>query len=508
MSGTFAYIREITFTFEGMPEPLFDSVSFGIGDGWTGVAGPNGCGKTTLLKLLTGLIVADFGSIHTPEPRYYCEQRTDTMPDDLRRLTGSADSEAWKIKSMLGIGDDWPSRWSTLSHGERKRCQIAAALFTNPALLAVDEPTNHLDTDSATVVLDALASFKGIGVLVSHDRRLLDTLCEMILFVDTPRVDLRRGNYTSAHGERERETADLLKQRENMKHSIRSLNRELASRRQRADASGKRRSKRTIASGDHDAKAKIDLARISGKDAIDGKRYRLMKSRIERLEDHRASLGYKKNQPLGVVFDDKRVKGVYPLILPAGSISLGGGKHLFFPDISIGEHERIGVTGGNGTGKSTFIRHLVANIPLSGDAVVYVPQEIPLETARLFLRHIGTMNGEELGEIMTIVSRLGSDPERLRDSAVPSPGEMRKLILAEGIRRQPAIIVMDEPTNHMDLPSIECLETALANCTCPMVLVSHDRTFLSKLATCSWRFGADSGGSGDCNVVESPGPPS
>lgn len=311
-----------------------------------------------------------------------------------------------------------------------------------------------------------------------------------------------------AYGERERENAEMLKQRENLKHSIRRLGRELTSRKQRADASKKRRSKRKIACGDHDAKSKIDLARISGKDAVDGKRYRLMKSRISRLEDHRATIGYSKTPPLGVVFDDRRVKGVYPLILPADSLPLGGDKRLFFPDLGIGEHERIGVTGGNGTGKSTFIRHLVANIPLSGDAVVYVPQEIPLETARLFMRHIGTLNGEELGEIMTIVSRLGSDPERLRDSAVPSPGEMRKLILAEGIRRQPALIVMDEPTNHMDLPSIECLETALANCACPMVLVSHDRAFLSKLATCSWRFGPDSGGNGDCSVVESPGPPS
>ena len=92
---------------------------------------------------------------------------------------------------------------------------------------------------------------------------------------------------------------------------------------------------------------------------------------------------------------------------------------------------------------------------------------------------------------MTIVSRLGSRPERLLESTEPSPGEFRKLLLALGMTYEPHIIIMDEPTNHMDLPSIECLEQALSDCPCCLVLISHDRYFLEKLTDIRWNIRQD-----------------
>ena len=97
------------------------------------------------------------------------------------------------------------------------------------------------------------------------------------------------------------------------------------------------------------------------------------------------------------------------------------------------------------------------------------------------------MPHEQLGHLMTIVSRLGSRPNRLLESTEPSPGEARKLLLAIGMTHKPNVIMMDEPTNHMDLPSIECLEAALADCPCCLLLVSHDRRFLEKLTEQEWR---------------------
>ena len=87
---------------------------------------------------------------------------------------------------------------------------------------------------------------------------------------------------------------------------------------------------------------------------------------------------------------------------------------------------------------------------------------------------------------MTLVSRLGSRPARLLASTTPSPGEIRKILLARGVARGPHLIVMDEPTNHLDLPSIECLEAALAEAPCALLLVSHDARFLSKLTRTRW----------------------
>ena len=102
------------------------------------------------------------------------------------------------------------------------------------------------------------------------------------------------------------------------------------------------------------------------------------------------------------------------------------------------------------------------------------------------MQAIRRLPGADLGRLMTVVSRLGSSPDRVIESLEPSPGETRKLLLALGITRTPHLIVMDEPTNHMDLPSIRCLEESLKNCPCSLLLVSHDRAFLKALTTKTW----------------------
>mgnify|MGYP001247338116 FL=1 len=99
---------------------------------------------------------------------------------------------------------------------------------------------------------------------------------------------------------------------------------------------------------------------------------------------------------------------------------------------------------------------------------------------------VRALSREELGRVMTIVSRLGSRPPRLMETSEPSPGEMRKILLALGILRSPWLIVMDEPTNHLDLPAIECLEDALGDCPCGLLLVSHDEVFLRHLVGSLW----------------------
>ena len=88
------------------------------------------------------------------------------------------------LKSRLGVEEDWETRWSTLSHGERKRAQIGVALWREPDVLAVDEPTNHLDAQARDMLKNALEAFTGVGLLVSHDRELLDSLCDQCCFID------------------------------------------------------------------------------------------------------------------------------------------------------------------------------------------------------------------------------------------------------------------------------------------------------------------------------------
>ena len=145
--------------------------------------------------------------------------------------------------------------------------------------------------------------------------------------------------------------------------------------------------------------------------------------------------------------------------------------------------DRIALTGANGSGKSTLITRLIKSVELPPERVTYIPQEIPRQQAEAIVSQTRRLAKDKRGQLMTIISRLGSRPQRLLET----PGEVRKLLLALGMLHTPHLIVMDEPTNHLDAPSIECLETALQDCPCGLLLVSHDAYFLSRLTKTRWQ---------------------
>ena len=151
--------------------------------------------------------------------------------------------------------------------------------------------------------------------------------------------------------------------------------------------------------------------------------------------------------------------------------------------------DRIAITGANGMGKTTFIRHILNHIDIPNEHLVYLPQEIDMMKTRKIMADVNHLSHEQLGKIMTVVSALGSRPERLLHNLDISPGELRKVLLALGIIRQPHLIVMDEPTNHLDLPAIECLENALKDCPCGLLLISHDLHFLQQVTSKRWHLG-------------------
>jgi ATPase subunit of ABC transporter with duplicated ATPase domains len=140
----------------------------------------------------------------------------------------------------------------------------------------------------------------------------------------------------------------------------------------------------------------------------------------------------------------------------------------------------------HGAGKSTLIRRIVEGFDRTSHKIAYIPQEINAAQSRLILEDFLKLPNDRLGRAMTLVRRLGSDPSRLLKSREPSPGELRKLLIAACIQDDPDILILDEPTNHMDLPSVECLENALEDCRMALLMVSHDKRFLGKLAKRIW----------------------
>ena len=220
---------------------------------------------------------------------------------------------------------------------------------------------------------------------------------------------------------------------------------------------------------------------------------RQIEGRMRQAREKRDGIKIKKTHELGIWLSGGRSKRDLLLNLTAESIPLGGRRHLTFSDLAMRQDERIALTGPNGAGKSTLVRHLLRCPNVPATRLIYVPQEIDLTSSGQILDRARVLSGDELGRMMAVVSRLGSRPDRLLESAEPSPGETRKLLLALGIARVPHLIVMDEPTNHMDLPSIECLEEALGDCPCGLLLVSHDRRLLERLTTTRWQISRDGG---------------
>ena len=492
--------RKVTFRYDLSPKPLFRQFDADFHAGWSGVVGANGSGKTTLLHLAAGLLEPSEGRIIRPARIALCEQRMDAPPDDLEALLRSRCRETILWRDALGLRPDWLERWTTLSHGERKRAQIAAALAKNPDALLLDEPTNHVDACVRSLLRDALTRYRGVGVLVSHDRRLLDELCRQCVVLDPPRVLVFPGGYSRAVEQRERAEAAQAEARRQLQRDVRRIEAEQQRRRAEANASDRRRSKRGLDIHDSDGRAKIDLARVSGADGQAGRLTRQLEGRLRRGEEELRELRPVKRYDLNFWLPDSRSDRNHLLRETGGSLPLGSVKTLIYPDLKIGPQDRVALTGPNGGGKSTLVRFLLERMNVPEGKILYMPQEIGLSESAAIAAKASRAPAHLKGLLMTIVSCLGSRPEQILGHNQPSPGEVRKLLLALGATQSPHIIVMDEPTNHLDLPAVELLENALSTCPCALLLVSHDERFLERLATVGWRI--EPRQNGGCLVVE------
>jgi ATPase subunit of ABC transporter with duplicated ATPase domains len=330
-----------------------------------------------------------------------------------------------------------------------------------------------------------------VGLLVSHDRELLDALCGQCLFVEPPGASMRPGGYTDASALARADEEHARHEHRSAKRELGRLQLEASDRRREAARATQRHSKRRLPRKDHDAKSRIDLARITGKDIKSGQRLRQLDGRLRQARDKLARIRVKKHRRLRLEVNASQARRDRLFRLPAGSIALGGGRRLDHPELQMAPGDRVAVVGPNGSGKSTLIREIVGCLDVPAERVVYLAQEIDRFTGAKAAADVRRLSHEQLGEVMTTVACLGSEPERVLETDEPSPGELRKIMLAVGMAGDPQLIVMDEPTNHLDLPSIECMERALDGCPCGLLLVSHDTRFLTRLSQTVWEISAD-----------------
>jgi ATPase subunit of ABC transporter with duplicated ATPase domains len=515
-------LTNISYTYADAPTPALGPISATFAEGWTGIVGNNGSGKSTLLRIATGQLDSFEGSV-TPArlQGVYCAQATEELPPLTSDFALDFSNDAMQIRRQFAIDDDWAWRYNELSHGERKRLQIAVALWQNPVILALDEPTNHVDRATRLQLLAALRTYRGVGLLVSHDRELLDELVQQCLFlrpggaVGTAGASgagglssaggmggarntrnsanagntatMRTGNYSAGCKQEALEQKTIARERKTAKDQLAHLNAEQTRRAGEAARAGARRSARHLAKGDSDARARIGLAIVSGQDGKAGRLSAQMGGRLKAAEQRLAAAQVSKTYNGSVWLDTKPSKRPVLLELPQGALPLGAQRTLVHPSLFVENTGHIGLSGPNGAGKSTLITHLVKcltpDIPL-----LYIPQELSAAEGSALLAQLKQLLPAQKGQILSIVAQLNSDPARILSGESLSPGELRKLMLAMGMLNNPQLLIMDEPSNHLDLHSIEALEQLLAACPCALLIVSHDEQFLEATTTIRWEF--------------------
>jgi len=478
-------IRELSYKYPSAVEPIFSGINLDFEEGWSSVTGINGSGKSTLLKLISKELKSEKGMIVGNELVVYCAQNTEFPPLELEEFMMTYTKEAYTLRDLLQVKDEWLGTWKVLSHGERKRLQLAVALSSESDVLMVDEPTNHLDQKSQAIVVAALKSYKGIGILVSHDRTLLDALSQHTVMIKSSEVLKYRTKFSlaqQAFGETLSHKKKVLRDQE---HELKKLSKAVQVQREKVSLAKKRFSKKGVSRHDSSMKEKINGAILTGKDKNDGQVLQRTLTKQRQLSEKMGKLS--KEYATGIKFVGEIAKHNFPIAIEKSCIKLFEQTKLCFPRLSVDVGEKVGISGENGAGKSTFIRYFLKSVNFEYD-YLYIAQEITDKQAEEFFKEVSDLDSEMKGELFTLIQRLGSDAKALLNSAVPSPGEMRKLLIAQGLLKQPSLIILDEPTNHMDLESIELLESALQEYGGALLFITHDKSFLENLSTKQWLF--------------------
>lgn len=312
--------NSISFQFESAATALIQDFSLTFSPGWTALVGANGTGKSTLLKIICGILSPQKGTLSSHLFSLYVDQQSERVPEFLDELIESYDSRAIRYKELLGIEYDWAFRWETLSCGEQKRGQIGAALFQNPDLLAVDEPTNHLDAESAAKVISALNHYRGIGCIVTHDRSLLNEIDHSTLLFMMNRITHYSCSWEEAVHELESYQNHREEQFRTVKKQIRKIRNEETRRRESVRRSAGRLSKQNLSAKDRDGRVKIDAARLTGKDSVDSRIAERLESRRAHLEKSLGETHFTKKYSSGIRLSASANHRRIVIDLPAGRL--------------------------------------------------------------------------------------------------------------------------------------------------------------------------------------------
>ena len=479
---------------------LFEDITFGLAQGQkVGLIAKNGTGKTTLLNIIAGKEDYDNGAVvfrndlrvgyleQTPvypegltvlQACFYSPNETVRLIAEYEEAMASDDHsnlqdilmrmdnlKAWdyeqrakQILSQLKI-TNFDQKVEHLSGGQLKRVALANVLITDPELIILDEPTNHLDLEM-TEWLEGYLSRANISILmVTHDRYFLDRVCSEIIEIDRQQIYQYKGNY-SYYLEKRQERMETMNTEVERANNL--LRKELEWMRRQPQARGTK------------AKYRIDAF------------YELEKKAKQQRDNGNVNLDVKASYIGSKIFEAEHVTKSF------GSIKIVEDFNYIFA-----RYEKMGIVGNNGTGKSTFIKMLMGEVePDSGrfdvgetvrfgyysqDGLQFDEQMKVIDVVQDIAEYVDLGDGKKLG-VSQFLNHFLFTPEKQHSYVYKlSGGEKRRLYLCTVLMRNPNFLVLDEPTNDLDIVTLNVLEEYLRNFKGCVIVVSHDRYFMDKV---------------------------
>jgi ATP-binding cassette subfamily F protein uup len=495
------------------PTCLMDGVGFAIGENdRVGVVGRNGCGKSTLFRILAGLEWEDSGTIARKKGLTvgYLPQRPDLDPkksvrtileehlgdahkvlkrheelshaladareDELERLLElQHEAQSWlDHHSAWNLGhrinemctrfsiDDPDALVGTLSGGWGQRVALAGILLSQPDLILLDEPTNQLDADTVQWLETHLSSYPGALLLITHDRYFLDRVVTHMFELDGGVLNAYSGGYSSY----------LVQKAEQLEADARGQTRLL---------NLLRREEAWLRRG---AKARTTK----------------QKARIGRVEDLRGQKTAPSRRDVSFALDTDKRLGSTIIDAKGVTVELGGQTLVAGLDYSLRKGERIGILGPNGCGKTSLIKALLGELPLASGTVTlgkntligYIDQIRSGLDETLTVGDsvsdndwvtVGGPNGRKRHKIGYLEDFLFTPEDQRAPVSTLSGGERARLLLAKLMLKGANVLVLDEPTNDLDIPTLQLLDAALCDFPGSVLMVTHDRYFLDRVAT-------------------------
>lgn len=494
---------------------ILDGLTFTVNSGErVGILGHNGCGKTTLFRILAGEIGWDEGEVmvapskrlglisqipvypdgwttedvlrsahkrlyeisdrldelgllmeHDQSPALL--QEYDRLSDDFRRLGGyDMDTARNRVANGLDIPAAMREQpFDSLSGGEKTRVNLARLILEDTDILLLDEPTNHLDLHATEWLEDYLLHFKGTVLSISHDRWFIDRVAQRCIEIVDGKAEFYSGGYSFYLEERQRRFEEKMRKYEKDQAKIEQLTR---------------------------AAEQMHLWAFMGNDKLH-KRAFSMEKRIEKLSHTEKPTEQKK---LSVKFRQREFEGDEVLVMEGLSKSFGEKKLFSGLDLTVTGGERIALIGDNGTGKSTLVKLIMgdetpdAGYVYRGPAVrtAYLPQmvsfSVPERSAYDAMLYDCRCQPQEARDRLAAFGFRGEDV--FTPVGTLSGGEKSRLRLCMLMGADINFLILDEPTNHLDIASREWMEDALSDYEQTLLFVSHDRYFIEKFATRIW----------------------